>query len=712
MVKEILKKILLAFVATGCLAACSREGRQEENQGGNESTKKIVSFMSLSLNSTDETLLGKPSFQGEDDVTDPSNGGDSEETIDGIFNPGRADERAISPDEAAHAALLFDENDGWYGSAGLSASGPLYLARVELRDEELPAKLLMVVNADPARLNTLLETLADETKYPQGFTALQTALQWVSNGTDNDSPAFYTDAKGKTYFTMTSSVYGVYSAEGKAEIAVTAPYDDKDVLADHIYKTSEEALVDPLTLYVERLVAKFTVMFKDEDGETKALSGDTPLFIEPRDGRPVQYIEEWAADPQDGEADAEVVSGEGRWKVHIVNWGINGVEPNTFLFKNMTNTPGDKFVDASFAKKFWWNTFNPAEHPSSYWAVDQHYQGGDVVFGTNRRGNNYPQQFRIAWDNEDVTSYQDDSEAGYDREAWALDYYPYDAYRTRSVSKYALENTFEPSALTAELEDDGHLRVGTHIILMTQLLIEGYDKDEVYAGGKLDPETHLLEGVRTKYYNGAEFMSEDALVSWSAYTLASQLTLKPRTVKILGEEKPRTFTSKNSLFYADAAKEIKITSENAGKYFEIVPAQIAGGDGWVTIGLKEGKQIFVENAENKMEEITAYIESMVYDMMSPVRAYTEGRMYYAIPVLHEKQFNDGKFDASSLEVGDLGVVRNHWYRLTVRSIGALGTAVHDPGQPIIPNHEPEFKALGVQIEILPWSRILMDDVIL
>lgn len=709
MVKEILKKILLAFVATGCLAACSREGRQEEIQGGNESTKKTVSFMSLSLNSTDETILGKPSFQEEDDVTDPSNGGDSEETIDGIFNPGRADEQAISADEDAHAALLFDENDGWYGSAGLSVAGPLYLARVELRDKEVPAKLLLVVNADPARLKTLLETLADETKYPRGFTALQTALQWVSNGAEDGSPAFYTDAEGKTYFTMTSSVYGVYSAEGKAEIAVTAPYDEEDALADHIYKTPEEALVDPLTLYVERLVAKFTVMFKDEDGETKALSGDTPLFIEPQDGRPVQFIRDWEADPEDEEA--EVDSGEGRWKVHIVNWGINGIEPNAFLFKNMTNTPGDKLVDASFAKKFWWNTFNPAEHPRSYWAVDQHYQGGDVVFGTDRRGNNYPQQFRIAWDKENVTSYQDDSETGYDREAWALDYYPYDAYRTRSVSKYALENTFEPSELTAELEDDGYLRVGTHILLMTQLVIEGYDKG--YAGGGLDPETHLLEGVDTKYYNGAEFMTEKALVKWSAYTLASQLTIKPRSVKILGkDDEYREFTSKNSQFYADEAKTEKIASGNAMEYFEIVPAQIAGGDGWVTIGLKEGKQVFVETAGGDMEEITDYIESMVYDLMSPVRAYTEGRMYYAIPVLHEKQFNDGKFDASSLEVGDLGVVRNHWYRLTVRSVGALGTAVHDPGQPIIPNHEPEFKALGVQIEILPWSRILMDDVIL
>lgn len=714
-------KILLAAAVLGCLAACNRDGLQNDIPGS-EGGSGELRFIAVTLNSTDGTTLGLPSFSGLDDYVPDGNPfeGDKGPTIDGVFNPGNAEESAICPNPDAHVALLFNEDGSWYGCGGLELSEVLPNNRVVwvmkfVSQETLPAKMLVVLNADPGYLKyDLIPKLEKEDD------ALALARQWIIEGKDGKSPALYyykkeNENEGRNYFTMTSSVYGVHSG-AETKIALTAPYDERP-LADYVFAEQEKALRDPLTLYVERMAAKFTVTFVDKDGDAYLTSGE-PFFIKPTDDREVHFIWSWEADDDE----ANVVSGNGHWKIHIVNWGINGVEPNTFLFKNMTNELGKpEMVDESFAKELWWNTLTPKENPRSYWAVDQHY-GGASQFETKRK-NKYPGQFRIAWDKgeETIEFYQTEAEDGtdkYDREDWALDYYSFADFggQTRTVSKYALENTFNPAALSSDLKNDGHLRVGSHIILAAQLVIEGYD--EGFNDPVMDAEDpNLLGNVEDKYYNGAEFMTGDAFVSWAAYTLASQLTVKPRTVQLLEEidgETSREFTAKDSQFYSKGtcSEDDKITSANAGEYFEIVPAQIIGGDGWATIDVRPNCEIWVIDKDGNKQEIKDYIPSLVYDLIKPVRAYSKGRMYYAIPVLHEKQFTDGKFDASNLKVGDVGVVRNHWYRVKVRSINALGTPVHKPEQPIIPNHEPEFKSLGVQIEILPWTRIKMDDVIL
>lgn len=720
-------KILLAAAVLGCLAACNRDGLQNDIPGS-EGGSGELRFIAVTLNSTDGTTLGLPSFSGLDDYVPDGGPIDGAPTIDGVFNPGNAEELAICPNPAAHAVLLFNEDGSWYGRGELNLSeefpGNKVWVMQFVSQETLPAKMLVVLNADPEYLNTLIDEKFNKLKKEDNALAL--ARQWIIEGKDGKSPAFY-ECDDVYYFTMTSSVYGVYSgSDATAEIALTAPYDERD-LADYVYAEREKALGDPLTLYVERMAAKFTVTFVNKDGDAYLTSGE-PFFIEPTDRKKVSYIKDWAIDSESDEV--KLIGEEGDWKIHIVNWGINGVEPNTFLFKNMTNEPDSPYVDKSFVQERWWNTLTPKENPRSYWAVDQHY-GGASQFETNRK-NKYPGQFRIAWDKgeETIEFYQTEAEDGtyeYKRKDWALDYYSFADFggQTRTVSKYALENTFDPEALSSDLEDDGHLRIGSHIILAAQLVIDGYD--EGFKDPVMDAEDpNLLGNVEDKYYNGAEFMTEKAFVKWAAYTLASSLTVKPRTVDLLPQEDPtglksKKFTARHSRLWADEDLETEITSANACEYFSIAPAQIVGGDGWVTIKLEADKKIYVEALEDPddpecqkyvVADITDYIKSLIYGLITPVRAYKNGRMYYAIPVLHEKQFTDGKFDASNLKVGDVGVVRNHWYRVKVRSINALGTPVHDPEQPIIPNHEPEFKSLGVQIEILPWTRIKMDDVIL
>lgn len=700
---------LFAAAATG-LWSCTQE-MDGPGTTDPDKTEGIAGYIGIRLKDSDATALGTPSTKAAD----------SEPTIDGTFNPGEREERAISPDPAAHALLMFDAEGKWFGSTTIEIDDniPLieapdgtrsyYKAQIDFKDGQLPEKLLAVINADPEFLKSLIETLEDPKNYPAGTTAMQAVQQYL---TESES-AFYTDKDNNPWFTMTSSVYGDNENEGRILAAV--PYDETP-LSDYIFTDEEDILQNPLTLYVERVVAKFTVYFTQ--GENSVLLGDAPIFFTPTNGSKVQYLADWTAD----EAGREDESEETSWKVHIVNWGINAVEPNTFLFKNLSNNvSGDLSVDASFGKEFWWNTFSPKSKPRSYWAVDQHYGKETFALGTTRTGNAYPSQYRFYKDAADT--YQKAEGAEPVRENWALDYYSYKTISEagRSRNRYGVENTFNPGqegGISEEtLKDNGHMRVGTHILLAAQLLIEGYD-DEAYGKEEMDPVTHKIPNVKTKYFDGALFLSEEAMVKRSVYSLATQLFGKGHG----------GFASIDGKFYVKVAEnayeEISYELPETGKpnetyvmeIFKTVPAYIEGGDGWATIGLKDSKNVYIKVSEGQYQLLEQQdIEKLLYEyeLTAPVRAFTDGMMYYAIPVLHEKQFDaSGKFDASKLHIGDVGVVRNHWYRVTVGSINTLGTPVHDPDQPIIPNHEPEFRSLGVQIEILPWSVIRLDDTIL
>lgn len=83
--------------------------------------------------------------------------------------------------------------------------------------------------------------------------------------------------------------------------------------------------------------------------------------------------------------------------------------------------------------------------------------------------------------------------------------------------------------------------------------------------------------------------------------------------------------------------------------------------------------------------------------------YKGGKMFYNIPIEH--LYEDG---TEAIVEGEYGIVRNHYYRLTITSLNKLGNGVWNPDTgelPIIPD-EPEdpeeYYQVGVQINILSW----------
>ena len=91
-----------------------------------------------------------------------------------------------------------------------------------------------------------------------------------------------------------------------------------------------------------------------------------------------------------------------------------------------------------------------------------------------------------------------------------------------------------------------------------------------------------------------------------------------------------------------------------------------------------------------------------FDPVNKSEGFEGGLMYYTIPIEHWI-----KQDWANLTEGMYGVVRNHYYKVTVTKLTKLGTGIYDPTQGIVPPPTPggDSFGLGAQINILSWKII-------
>ena len=84
--------------------------------------------------------------------------------------------------------------------------------------------------------------------------------------------------------------------------------------------------------------------------------------------------------------------------------------------------------------------------------------------------------------------------------------------------------------------------------------------------------------------------------------------------------------------------------------------------------------------------------------------FTDGKMYYSISIEHFLNPDYTKNHATTpFIVGDFGVVRNHWYQVTVTDIKHVGTGVFKDDEPIVPHDDPSTRYLAAKINILAWQ---------
>lgn len=628
------------------------------------------------------------------------------------FNKGTKDERAIINREECNRILIFYDNNSFYGSARMQMQkktddGTIFLAQQPDVPQGAmePTKFLVVINGDPTRLDAVEAALQGA-----GTNAVKTALYYLNEVTSEEDAE--TTAMCDGYFTMSSSIYMkdaqiIESLDDDEDRLITGVTEKADF---RFYDTPEEALrpENLLTIYVERILAKFTV--RVQDGEMK-FSENVPIIIR---GETSVKVREYYQRTESG--DKDVVSG---WRVNLANWGVNGVEKNTYMFKTLVKEPAGNYpwrIETDFYGYGQRTTaWNEPRLFRSYWAIDENYDTGF-----------YPDQYRQALDRDDDGNMYDIEAAtgnniysdGYDGELtkndYTLIYRSYNAFGERLDNKYSVENTFDASVMAnKDLTTSPWLRCGTHIIITAQLIIDELDK-EVVARPTID-ENGFIAGVSDKYFSNGLYWSETALIQNSTATLLSNIYYSDADnglPNVLSPSKTReNVTLVNYDEYNNPLDEespivdennTPLTVENALDYFELAPAFIKGGDGWVTLHLKDGKKLYANHVSGREAITDEQLVSYIYRFTNLSKHYSEGRMYYALAVKQNLDSKNFERETGAVDTGDYGVVRNHWYRLTVNSVLNPGTPVDDPDQPIIPNPEPDDKSLGVEIEVIPW----------
>lgn len=76
----------------------------------------------------------------------------------------------------------------------------------------------------------------------------------------------------------------------------------------------------------------------------------------------------------------------------------------------------------------------------------------------------------------------------------------------------------------------------------------------------------------------------------------------------------------------------------------------------------------------------------------------DGRAYYYVPIKHL-----GSTDANADAIAEYGIVRNHFYKITLTGITGFGTPVYDPDKvvsPAVPTYENTF--LAARVQVLQW----------
>ena len=662
------KKSLLTLLCMAILAALNGCARDDDfsviDDGG---AGKGVGYIAFSIN-----VVGAPATRA----------------FGSSFESGKAYEYALCSDGGVHRAFFFNEDDSYFGSSVVANSWDedkpnhlphdsypeqihyAYAVGNANSEDALPAKVLLVLNGNPHSL----EQLDKELRVNKGD-VINHALQWISDQENVKNAGLYGN-----YFTMSNTTF---VDENKAVQTVTA------IEGNHVKPTLQEAKNNPVTVFVERVAAKFTVLYNGND-----ITGQT--ITPPK-------VKGWDDDGHEVETDAvlpviekvddemmRLIPTNRTWKVKVENWGLNGLEHKTNLFKNLKKTDG---YEANWDMSAW----NAPQYHRSYWAIDQHYDGEDDY---------YPGQYREGLDVDKPAMNKNTS----------LHYISYNdiAKGTYTYSKdgngYSLENTF---AYEEALVGYAPLRYGTHIIVAAKLEIDGLDEKDWYRAYNVfwkDPVNYMKYAYGKMCSSFANGREHKTIYLWND---------KSQTISFEKAYDKTLYTQE-----VTGGGMMEIGFDDVWKYFKLSKAYLKGGDGMCLMEPLSETPIYYKSQMESADADAEYTPlskdemlSLIYAYTEPVEHFCDRKMYYAIPINHRnteqkltnQKIADGEGEEYEViyQVGDFGVVRNHWYRTVVKAIGTVGTSVDDPDQPIVPNEPDVDYNVSVEIKILPW-RVVSD----
>ena len=740
-VATVRRRIALTVTAVAALALWA--GCKDDDDSLGNSEARTAGYVAFAIRIGDSATRA---IAGDDDDTDYE------------FSKGELYEYDLSPNPESHQAFFFDNLGNYYGSAmitseslkpgqgGHGGSDNSHNADKDYPKEEVfytlltsypssralaPNRALVVINGNPKILTELDRQLKAEKKYA----AMSRALQWL--GTDypglepENANLGVSTYKNTIYFTMTNSTFMPRESEtGTLQTAVE--------VSDKFFDYPEEAMEHPVQVYVERVVAKYSVEYKGKDIAHQER-------IDPEVWDKTKYVPAAQLPVTTFNPDKyfEISPEYSDWWIEVSDWGTNALEETSFLFKNVMPANDSWRYDTPWqiTQSFYRGWNDPGYH-RSYWAVDRHYLADDENYRfADDEDYMYPTQYRAAGGLKTGVKYFDEG-GNEESNNLALKYIPYNGIGQHRLKAYSLENTY---ADTEGLRDHRPLHYGTHILLAAKLHITALNESEnlyyaysTFWQSKEDYMKYAFAKLRGSFYALFAFPDEvPQLKHWKSGDSKSLEHFKTRYGKMADQEFYKKVGDKYESITFDDVTE---------SFFELATAYTEHGDGRQILEHREGddNKIYIlcpaskpedgdnaEGEENNAEgegndegsvEVLEYteileddIKTLIYSFVDPVDHFTGGAMYYAIPIKH----NDVTVELATYDkdnpqtdalgrtlglysVGNFGVVRNHWYKINVKAIGSVGTPVDNPDQPIVPNDPDPVKNVAVEIKILPW----------
>lgn len=536
----------------------------------------------------------------------------------------------------------------------------------------IPEKGLMVLNA-----HDIISGLEELKKNPDA------GIEDILGLVDSSSETRIAGRSGN-YFTMTSTAY-LRQADGGWEHSMVF-----DINKNNIFLTTHQAILAPAAeAVVERMASKFSLRLPG------AVNGQGTSFLP--DGGRAQVI---VCHYTDGQPNYN----NRRWTLSVVGWGISKYETENYYFKNILGEGSSKDSypytygsDINSPGHPFFNGWNRPAYKRSHWAIDPHYEDGV-----------YPVQYRPAVDNPSLEYY------GMDGKKPSLGYLSFNQLSTDfsglsseagAVSLYSNENTIPDTRGRGLWQHD-------------------FAASDVVIGAKI----HISEVSETRddydlYRNriGVFYPSATDFATYFITTVNNQLASQSSmTYRFYDWDNPGANPG------VPVMREFKVDHDNYRLYYQgepltpekmaslprcAIPATIENGDGKV-IPWVEGMYIARRDIDpDTYEEVgevqrlniaTNDFKSLVYDWIGPFDHFNKGRMVYSVPVRHNAAEKDVTQQNYRPATGDYGVVRNHWYRLSVDAINSLGNPVDDPDQKIIPYEAGLENSLMMEIKVLDW----------
>lgn len=369
---------------------------------------------------------------------------------------------------------------------------------------------------------------------------------------------------------------------------------------------------------------------------------------------------------------------------HPEYWFMNAVAKNNYVTKRygVLDENGKPVMQPTFAQvnaKLDW-TWNDEPNHRSYWGCSPSYYT-----------NSYPSVSDQVFDVEPATDNSDN---------YNVKYYSYNEVVAQANGKLEGENaprnianqaiagsSFNNAYIytretTVAINTINDINTGNPAAAVASAVVVG----NYTAGDATAPSTFYIDssvGENGTYYN----------------TEAKAIAALAKRQNIVYSDNGTTLAPANIFSIQHPAAAVRGENNIAGR---LVTLQLASEPNGHYYYWANGQWTLID--ENNYNEVNKQLLSVGY-----MSKFNNGRAFFSVPIRH-LAFNSanydnatGLYDWANLKAGELGVVRNHVYNLTISSIKGLGTGLRSDDQPIVPAKEEANQYVAVRLNVLSWN---------